>query len=87
VRFPGGESLAELRRRVRAALAAWQPAARAHAIVLVTHATWIKLALIETSQLSPANFRHFPVPTGTLFWLPGQLPTTPKTELSASVSG
>ena len=73
VRFPGGESLEELRQRVRAALAAWQPATGAHAVLLVTHATWIKLALIETGQLPPENFRHFPVPTGALFWLPGPL--------------
>ena len=84
VRFPGGESLADVRQRVRAALRTWHRAphvhSHAHAVVLVTHATWIKLALIETGQLAPENFRHFPVPTGTLFWLPGQLSSAPPTE-------
>lgn len=77
VRPPGGESLGELRQRVRAALSTWRPASGTHAVLLVTHATWIKLALIETGQLPPANFRHFPVPTGALFWLPGPLSQAP----------
>ena len=85
VQFPGGDSLASLRQRVRAALAAWRPTARAQGVLLVTHAIWIKLALIESGQLPPANFRHFPVPTGTLFWLPSHFPTPPHSEISACV--
>ncbi|GLR67782.1 hypothetical protein GCM10010909_24630 [Acidocella aquatica] len=69
-RFPGGGSLADMRPRVRAALSTWRRAAHAQSVLLVTHAIWIKLALVETGLLAPADFRHIRVPTSTLFWLP-----------------
>ncbi len=68
VRFPGGETLGEVKPRVRAALAAWRGAGQDEVIVLVTHAVWMKLAWLETGSLPAPVFRHIVLPTGKLFW-------------------
>lgn len=66
VRFPGGETLDEARSRVRGCLAACKVYAAATPLLLVTHAAWIRLALIETRGLPLAEFRRIGVNTGSI---------------------
>jgi probable phosphoglycerate mutase len=67
--FPGGESLADVSLRVRAALASCECGGRADVVILVTHAVWMKLAWIETGALTAPAFRQITLPTGSLFWV------------------
>lgn len=69
VRFPGGETLGEVKSRVRAMLAALRDAGSDEVIVLVTHAVWMKLAWLETGSLPAPVFRQIVLPTGKLYWL------------------
>ena len=66
VRFPGGETLDEARSRVCACLTARRQHTGSMPILLVTHAAWIRLALIEAFGLSLADFRHITIETGSV---------------------
>lgn len=72
--FPGGESLADAQRRVAACLACWRADEAGGAILLVTHLTWIRLAVLSLSGRPLACFRELQVATGSLLWLDGPAP-------------
>lgn len=66
IRFPGGETLDEARLRVRECVDAYQTRVEPLPVLLVTHASWIRLALIEARGLALADFRRITVDTGTV---------------------
>ena len=80
VRFPGGETLDDVRVRLRRCLAAYGMRAAQTPVLLVTHATWIKLALLEHGAAGPFNFRQIQIATGSVHSLTiHPVPMSPQT--------
>lgn len=74
---PGGESVGQLRERVRAGWMTWMADADGGHRLLVTHAGVMRALLMELCELPPAMIHRLALPETASFrlsWLPGSAP-------------